>query len=158
MEWLLVIVAIVVLGVAAWAGTGKLGELPPVVTDRPKGRIPAGPLTEELLAELRLPRVSSGYCRQQVDDHLSALLADAADRPSFDVVRGGYDMQVVDELLARFARDAAAVRAAEAVKAAEIDPEQSATAPTTAEAKASPERNSAAEAATDSSHVAQQET
>ncbi|PIE21544.1 MAG: hypothetical protein CSA64_01395 [Arachnia propionica] len=127
MEWVLVLVAIAVLGVAAWAGTGKLGEMPPVVTDRPKGRIPDGPLTPELLAALQLPRASSGYSRQQVDDHLSALVAGDEPDPSFDVVAGGYDMQVVDELLARFEQPTGSV-AAEQSRPKRSDDDASATA------------------------------
>ncbi len=129
MEWVLVLVAIAVLGVAAWAGTGKLGELPPVVTDRPKGRIPDGPLSPDLLAALQLPRASSGYSRHQVDDHLSALAAGDEPEPCFDVVAGGYDMQVVDELLVRFEQPTAAV-AAEQSRPKRSDDEASATAET----------------------------
>lgn len=98
-------IAIVVLGFAAFAGLGRLGEMPAeAVTDRPKARIPAGPITADFLAGARLPTAWSGYDRGQVDAHLSLVAAGAAPPAGatvFDVVRDGYDMQVVDELMLR---------------------------------------------------------
>lgn len=104
--WILaVVVAIVVLGLAAFAGLGRLGQMPPdAVTDRPKGRIPAGPVTAQFLAEARLPTAGTGYDRSQVDHYLARVVdgtAPPAAETVFDVVRGGYDMQVVDEVLLR---------------------------------------------------------
>ena len=104
--WIAIVaVAIVVLGLAAFAGMGRLGEMPPdAVIDRPKGRVPDGPVTPEFLAAAVLPTAWSGYRRDQVDAYLAAV-ADGSAAPAsdtlFDVVRRGYDMQVVDELLLR---------------------------------------------------------
>lgn len=104
MVWVFVGVAIIVLALAAWAGTGRLGEMPEVVTDRPKGRVPDGPIDAAFLDEARLPTASSGYDRRQVDDFLARVAGGEPLQPvdaEFDVVSRGYDMQVVDELLDR---------------------------------------------------------
>lgn len=101
MVWGIVVVAIAVLGVAAWAGTGRLGEMPELVSDRPKARIPEGPVDEAFLEALSLPRASTGYRCSQVDAYLSAHVAGNDEEPEahFDVVRRGYDMQAVDAVL-----------------------------------------------------------
>lgn len=104
--WIAIVaVAIVVLGLAAFAGLGRMGEMPAeAVTDRPKGRIPDGPVTPEFVAGLRIPTAWTGYDRRQVDNYLHALgegLAPPASETVFDVVRRGYDMQIVDELMLR---------------------------------------------------------
>lgn len=103
MIWVVVALAVIVLGLAAWAGTGRLGEMAPVVNDRPKGHVPEGPLNQAFLSELRLPRATSGYDAAQVDAYLRAVVAgDAEDlEKAFDIARDGYDMQVVDEVLDR---------------------------------------------------------
>lgn len=98
-------VAVAVLVAAAFAGLGKFGEMPAeAVHDRPKGLVPEGPITPDLLERLRLPTARTGYSPGQVDEYLAALVAGL--RPPsedvlFDVVRRGYDMQVLDALLAR---------------------------------------------------------
>ncbi|MDO5677450.1 MAG: DivIVA domain-containing protein [Propionibacteriaceae bacterium] len=98
-------VAVAVLVAAAFAGLGKFGEMPArAVTDRPKGHVPDGVLTPDLLAELRIPQAFTGYRPEQVDAYLAQVAAGTAGPASetlFDVVRGGYDMQVVDQLLER---------------------------------------------------------
>lgn len=101
--WIAIVaVAVLVLVAAAYAGLGKLGEMPDTaVTDRPKGIVPSGPITREFLAEASLPTASSGYSRPQVDAYLAEIadgVAGSAHGVSFDVVRHGYDMQVIDEL------------------------------------------------------------
>ncbi len=103
MVWAIVVVAIAVLGAAAWAGTGRLGEMPGAVTDRPKAHIPDGPVDEHFMEAVSLPLASTGYRRSQVDGVLASHVAgerlDAEHR--FDVVRRGYDMQAVDMILDR---------------------------------------------------------
>lgn len=100
MVWAMVVVAIAVLGVAAWAGTGKLGEMPGAVTDRPKAHIPDAPVDETFLRELSLPVAGTGYRRSQVDALLAAHVAGQEQSTiEFDVVRHGYDMQAVDAVL-----------------------------------------------------------
>ena len=103
MVWAIVVVAIAVLGVAAWAGTGRLGEMPDGVTDRPKAHIPEGEIDQEFLEAMSLPLASTGYRRSQVDEVLSSHVVGGtvSANPRFDVVRRGYDMQAVDAILAR---------------------------------------------------------
>lgn len=103
MVWVMVVVAIAVLGVAAWAGTGRLGEMPEAVNDRPKPHLPDGPIDAAFVEALAIPLASTGYRCSQVDSHLEAHAAGEAaiPEPRFDVVRHGYDMQVVDAVLER---------------------------------------------------------
>ncbi len=103
MVWAIVVVAIAVLGVAAWAGTGKVGEMPGTVIDRPKAHLPEGPVDEGFVANLSLPTAGTGYQRSQVDALLAAHVSGADIEPGtrFDVVRRGYDMQAVDAVIER---------------------------------------------------------
>ena len=103
MVWAIVVVAIAVLGVAAWAGTGKLGEMPGTVIDRPKAHVPEGPVDEGFVANLSLPTAGTGYQRSQVDALLAAHVSGEDIEPGtrFDVVRRGYDMQAVDAVIER---------------------------------------------------------
>ncbi|GAA4897080.1 hypothetical protein GCM10025789_13680 [Tessaracoccus lubricantis] len=98
-------VAVAVLGASVYAGLGKLGEMPQEpVNDRPKGHVPDGALTPDLLAELRIPLALSGYRPSQVDAYLAQVVAGVAAPAAtqrFDVVWRGYDMQVVDDLIER---------------------------------------------------------
>lgn len=102
MVWVIVVIAVLVLALAAWVGTGKLGEMPEVVNDRPKGRIPEGEVDAEFLAGLKLPLAPTGYDPAQVDTYLDELVAGTAVPTSevrFTTVRRGYDMQAVDAVL-----------------------------------------------------------
>ena len=104
--WIAVVaVGLVVLACAAYAGLGHFGEMAPHgVIDRARGIVPDGPVTEEFLKDARLPVASTGYARAQVDEYLAALAvgtAAPAAQTLFPVVRGGYDMQVVDAPLDR---------------------------------------------------------
>ena len=103
MVWLIVVVAIVVLALATWAGTGRLGQMPEAVNDRPKGRIPSGLVDEEFLEELQIPIARVGYEPVQVDELLDHYVAtgSAPEDIRFDTTRRGYDMQLVDEVLER---------------------------------------------------------
>lgn len=105
MVWVIIACALVVLGLASFAGLGRLGEMPAeAVNDRPKGYVPDGPVTQALLAEMRLPRASTGYAHGPVNGYLANIASGSAlpaARAQFPVVRGGYDMQVVDELIER---------------------------------------------------------
>lgn len=102
MVWVIVLSAVVVLALAAWAANGSLGEMPEPVNDRPKGYLPELPFGEEFVAELRLPVAAVGYDLTQVDDFIAAALrTPSPEAPVFDIVKGGYDMQVVDQVIDR---------------------------------------------------------
>ena len=45
MAWLLVVVVIIVIGLAVMAGSGKFGQVPPIVDDRPAPDLPEGDLS-----------------------------------------------------------------------------------------------------------------
>ncbi|NHB85559.1 hypothetical protein G7085_15660 [Tessaracoccus sp. HDW20] len=104
--WIAIVaVGVVVLGLAAYAALGNLGEMPAgPVTDNPKGRVPEGPVDGEFLASAVLPRRVNGYGRDEVDAYLASVVAGEAAPPSevtFPVTFAGYDMAVIDELLER---------------------------------------------------------
>ncbi len=73
MEWVLWMAAVLVLGLAAFAASGRLGEMPATVTDTPRPHIPSGTLTADDLRGLRFGVVTRGYSMQQVDELLDLL-------------------------------------------------------------------------------------
>ncbi len=82
MEWLLWMIAVVILGVAAVAASGRLGEMPATVTDTPRPHLPTGELTSDDLRGLRFGVVIRGYSMQQVDELLDQLARQLdTDRP-----------------------------------------------------------------------------
>ena len=87
MVWVFGVVFMVVLALAAWAGTGRLGEMPEPVDDRPKAFIPDLPFGDEFMERLRLPVVSVGYEKSQVDGFLEETRHRLPpEPPRFDVV------------------------------------------------------------------------
>lgn len=103
---LIVIAAFAIMAVAAVAGTGRLGEWKEPVTDAPKGHLPEGPVRPEFFEELVTPRAPFGYSLREVDEVYDALASGAhlADPPEFSIVRAGYRMAFVDEVLRRAVR------------------------------------------------------
>lgn len=101
----IVIVGLVVLGLAAYAALGRLGEMrPDAITDSPKGRVPDGQVDAEFMQGLVIPLRTNGYSPTQVDAFLDEVIAGTAGPAvdaRFDVVRRGYDMTVVDDILDR---------------------------------------------------------
>lgn len=87
MQWVLWMVAVAVLGLAAVAASGRLGELPGTVTDTPRPHVPTGVLNGDDLRGLRFAVVPRGYSMDQVDELLDRLARqlDAAARPSTTV-------------------------------------------------------------------------
>ena len=106
MVWVFGVVFMVVLALAACAGTGRLGEMPEPVDDRPKAFIPDLPFGDEFMERLRLPVVSVGYEKNQVDGFLEETRHRLPpEPPRFDVVVGGYDMQAVDVVINKIVED-----------------------------------------------------
>jgi DivIVA domain-containing protein len=75
MEWAISIVAVAILGLAAVAATGRLGEFPGTVTDTPQPHVPGGTLIGDDLRSLRFAVVPRGYSMQQVDELLDRVAA-----------------------------------------------------------------------------------
>ena len=73
MEWLLWMIAVAVLGLAAVAASGRLGELPSTVTDTPRPHVPVGALSGDDLRQVRFAVVTRGYSMDQVDEVLDRL-------------------------------------------------------------------------------------
>mgnify|MGYP000852156869 FL=1 len=106
MIWVFGVVFMVVLALAAWAGAGRLGEMPEPVDDRPKAFVPDLPFGTDFMERLRLPVVSVGYEKGQVDGFLEETLhRPPQETPRFDVVVGGYGMQAVDVVITKIAED-----------------------------------------------------
>jgi DivIVA domain-containing protein len=81
MEWFIAALAIVVLGVAAIAAAGGLGEMSPdPVRDTYRQDLPDRPLTATDLAGLRFGVTLRGYSMAQVDDILDRLANEIAER------------------------------------------------------------------------------
>ncbi|MFZ0529957.1 MAG: DivIVA domain-containing protein [Propionicimonas sp.] len=75
MELFVWLIAVVILGLAAVAASGRLGELPATVTDTPTPHIPTGDLSGDDLRGLRFAVVPRGYSMQQVDEVLERVAA-----------------------------------------------------------------------------------
>ena len=71
MVWILALIAVVVLGLAALATSGRLGELPPLVDDRPGPELPDGPIRPSDIEDVTFAVVPRGYSMSQVDDLLA---------------------------------------------------------------------------------------
>ncbi|HHU37746.1 MAG TPA: DivIVA domain-containing protein [Propionibacterium sp.] len=70
MEWILWGLVVVVLALAAIAGAGRFGAMPPPVHDAPVVHLPAGTLTGEDLRRVQFALVPRGYSVAQVDELL----------------------------------------------------------------------------------------
>lgn len=105
---IIVLAAFVVMALAALAGTGKFGEWIEPVNDRQKGRMPDGRITANNVGDVRIPGALFGYDRAEVDEYLSLVTSGVivADPVEFTIRQRGYDMQFVDELIARLAAPA----------------------------------------------------
>ncbi len=82
MEWVLWMIAVAVLGLAAVAASGRLGELPGTVTDTPRPHVPTGVVTGDDLRALRFAVVPRGYSMDQVDGLLDRLARQLDAAPS----------------------------------------------------------------------------
>lgn len=89
MQWVLWMIAVAILGLAAVAASGRLGALPGTVTDTPRPHVPTGVLTGDDLRGLRFAVVPRGYSMDQVDELLDRLARqlDAATAASVVPVR-----------------------------------------------------------------------
>jgi DivIVA domain-containing protein len=80
-EWFIAVLAIVVLGVAAIAAAGGMGEMSrDPVRDVYRQDLPDRPLTAKDLADLRFGVTLRGYSMAQVDDILDRLRKEIAER------------------------------------------------------------------------------
>lgn len=108
MVWVILLVALGVLGLGAFAASGRLGEMPPPVDSRPVGRIPEGELTPDTIGDISFSTVMNGYDKAQVDDFLAGVasgevVVGEGSVPQFDVVRNGYSRSEVDGVFDRLA-------------------------------------------------------
>ncbi len=81
MEWFIAVLAIVILGLAAIAAAGGLGEMSrDPVRDTYRQDLPDHPLTARDVAGLRFGVTLRGYSMGQVDDILDRLATEIAQR------------------------------------------------------------------------------
>jgi len=73
MEWFIAILAVAVLGLAAVAAVGGLGQFGPVTVDRAPLELPTEPLTADDVAQVKFLVVPRGYAMDQVDQVLGRL-------------------------------------------------------------------------------------
>ena len=90
MQWVLWMIAVAILGLAAVAASGRLGELPATVTDTPRPHVPHGLLNGDDLRGLRFAVVPRGYSMEQVDELLDRLAR------QLDGTRGGQPGSVTE--------------------------------------------------------------
>lgn len=82
MEWFLWMIAVAVLGLAAVAASGRLGELPATVTSTPVPHLPSGDVTGQDIRDARFAVVLRGYSMAQVDELLDRVARQLDDRTS----------------------------------------------------------------------------
>lgn len=75
MVWVLCGGVIVIIGLAVLAASGKFGQVPAVVDDRPVPDFPDGDLSADDLRAARFAVVARGYSMRQVDELLDRLVA-----------------------------------------------------------------------------------
>lgn len=80
MEWFAWGVVVVVLGLAAVAGSGRFGAMPPPVRDTPAPQLPTGDLGPDDLRRAQFAVTVRGYSMSQVDDLLDRLANQLAGR------------------------------------------------------------------------------
>jgi DivIVA domain-containing protein len=83
MIWLLAVVAVALMGVAAVVATGRGGSMVEVFDDRPDAEVPAdGPLTATDLRRVRFTTALRGYRQSEVDALLERLVEEMRARPT----------------------------------------------------------------------------
>jgi len=84
MEWLIAVLAVAVLGFAALAAGGRLGQMGEMRLDQPAFQLPDGDLSAQDLAKMRFLVVPRGYSMNQVDDLLARLQLQLSGTPDSD--------------------------------------------------------------------------
>lgn len=84
MVWILCGGIIVIIGLAVLAASGKFGQVPAVVDDRPVPDLPEGDLSADDVRGARFAVVARGYSMRQVDELVDRLVAqmEVAQRPA----------------------------------------------------------------------------
>lgn len=73
MIWFLCVIIVVIVGLAVMAGSGKFGDVPATVDDRPVPDLPEGELSSADIRNAKFAIVPRGYSPAQVDALLSRL-------------------------------------------------------------------------------------
>ena len=75
MVWVIGILVVVVIGLAVFAGVGRLGEMPDQLDDRPGPDLPDEQLTGADVRNVKFAVTTRGYSMEQVDAVLERLAA-----------------------------------------------------------------------------------
>lgn len=75
MVWAIGILVVIVIGLAMLAATGRLGEMPEQLDDRPGPDLPVGQLTGADVRNVKFAVTTRGYSMEQVDALLERLAA-----------------------------------------------------------------------------------
>ena len=85
MEWVIALLAVVVLGFTAMAASGRLGQMGGMRLERPGFQLRDGPVSAQDLAKMRFMIVPRGYAMNQVDELLSRLQLQLGGTPGSDL-------------------------------------------------------------------------
>ena len=91
MVWVIGILVVVVIGLAVFAGVGRLGEMPDQLDDRPGPDLPDEQLTGADVRNVKFAVTTRGYSMEQVDELLDRLAR------QLDGTRGGQPGPVSSE-------------------------------------------------------------
>lgn len=98
MEWVIAVIVVVVIGLAAAMATGALGEMrAEPVRDHYRQSLPAGPLSGQDVHDLRFGVTLRGYAMAQVDEVIDRLSAEIAERDRLLGDRFAREPQHLDE-------------------------------------------------------------
>jgi len=93
MEWFIAVLAVLILGLAAMAAAGGLGQFGPIMVDRPPLDLPDGDLSADDLAGVRFMVVPRGYAMDQVDEVLKRLQTQLSGQ---SVTADGSESEIMD--------------------------------------------------------------
>ena len=85
MVWVIGILVVVVIGLAVFAGVGRLGEMPDQLDDRPGPDLPDEQLTGADVRNVKFAVTTRGYVEQDCVD-LAHWIADVLDAPGDESV------------------------------------------------------------------------
>jgi len=82
--WFLCVIIVAIVGLAVMAGSGKFGDVPATVDDRPVPDLPEGELSSADIRNAKFAIVPRGYSPAQVDALLSRLASQMSADPAMN--------------------------------------------------------------------------
>jgi len=84
MIWFLCVIVVVIMGLAVMAGSGKFGDVPATVDDRPVPDLPEGEISPADIRNAKFATVRRGYSPAQVDALLDRLASQMSADPAMN--------------------------------------------------------------------------